>query len=223
MNVFADQLSTITNEDGKQKYDTVDKALEALKHSQDFIPTLQQEKAALETQVAQLSEQVAQNKGVQDVVNELTNRQNEQQTDTSQPASFTAEDVAKLVDQQLNRRTQADTQKANATQVHEALVAQFGTEASAKVAAKAKELGTTPEQLGTLAADSPNMVLALFGNTAKQAGGTQTSYNFDTTPREEGRLKSPEKSLMYGATNKETTDFMKQIRDEVYKDFDVKE
>lgn len=220
-NVFADQLSTITNEEGKQKYDNVQTALEALKHSQQFIPTLQQEKAELEAQVATLSEQVAQSKGVQDVVTELTNRQNEQ-TPTQTEQSFSAEDLAAIVDKQLMQRSQADTQKANVLSVHETLKSNFGTEAEAMVAKKAQELGTTPAKLGELAADSPAMVLALFGTTAKQAGGTQSTYNFDNTPQQQTRVVAPEKSLMSGSTTKETTDFMKQIRDEVYKDFDVK-
>jgi SpoVK/Ycf46/Vps4 family AAA+-type ATPase len=223
VNVFADQLSTITNEEGKPKYNSVETALEALKHSQQFIPTLQQEKIALEAQVATLSEQVAQNKGVQDVIDKLTNREQEHQPADQQAPTFTAEDVAALVDKQLNQRSTADTHKANATKVHEALVEKFGTEASAKVAAKAKELGTTPEQLGKLATESPAMVMALFGTTAKQTSATQTSYNFDSTPQEKERLGRPEKSLMFGATNKESAEFFKKIRDEVYADFDIQE
>jgi hypothetical protein len=223
VNVFADQLSTITNEDGNQKYDTVDKALEALKHSQSFIPTLQSEKTALEAKVAELSEQVAQSKGVQDVMNEIANREKPQPMVDQPVAGMSAEEVASLVSQTLDSRNQADTHKTNATRVDEALKAKFGTEAAKTVALKAIELGTTPEQLGKLAAESPNMVLALFGTEAKQVQGTQSSYNFDTTPHQKERLARPAKSLMFGATGKETTNFMKQIRDEVYADHDIQE
>jgi hypothetical protein len=222
VNVFADQLSTITNEDGKQKYDTVDKALEALKHSQSFIPTLQSEKTALENEVNTLREQVAQAKGVQDVMDTLANRQNEQAPNDQQVASLSAEDVAKLVTQQLNQRNTADTHQTNTLAVDKALKEKFGTEATAQVIAKAKELGTTPKDLGELAAKSPAMVLALFGTQAKQTGVTPTSYNFDNTPQEEVRVTRPAKSIMFGSTTKETTDFMKQIRDEVYRDLEVK-
>lgn len=223
VNVFADQLSTITNEDGNQKYDTVDKALEALKHSQSFIPTLQSEKLALQEQVTKLSEQVAQHQGVQAVVDEITNRATPEPQANQPTAGMSAEEIAKLVTQTLDQRSQASTHQTNTQTVDAALKAQFGTEAMTKVAAKAKELGTTPEQLGKLAAESPNMVLALFGTEAKHVNSTTTSYNFDTTPTEPERVTRPANSIMFGATNKETTDFMKQIRDEVYRDLDIKQ
>jgi hypothetical protein len=136
---------------------------------------------------------------------------------------MSAEEIAKLVTQTLDQRSQASTHQTNTQTVDAALKAQFGTEAMTKVAAKAKELGTTPEQLGKLAAESPNMVLALFGTEAKHVNSTTTSYNFDTTPTEPERVTRPANSIMFGATNKETTDFMKQIRDEVYRDLDIKQ
>ena len=39
-NPYADLLRNIKNEDGNQKYDTIQKALEALSHSQTYIPQI---------------------------------------------------------------------------------------------------------------------------------------------------------------------------------------
>jgi hypothetical protein len=223
VNVFADQLSTITNGDGKQKYDTVEKALEALQHSQSFIPTLQSEKTALEAEVVKLREQVAQAKGVQEVVDRLTQQQRGNDEEHQPTSGLNAQDVEKLITQGLTQRTQADTMKANANAVDTALKEKFGTEASKAVAAKAHELGMTPQELGSLAAKSPKMVLSLFGETAKQVGNTTNSFNFAPNKVQTERMQRPTKSLMMGATTRETTDFMKQIKAEVYADLDVTE
>ncbi len=46
-NVFADQLASITNERGEPKYKDLPTALQALKHSQEYIPSLKQENETL--------------------------------------------------------------------------------------------------------------------------------------------------------------------------------
>ena len=223
VNVFADQLSTITNEDGKQKYDTVEKAIEALKHSQSYIPTLQSEKVALEAEVTKLREQVAQSKGVQDVMDKLAQQQNQQPVTNQVAEPLSADDIAKLITTQLSQGKVADTLQANANAVDTALKEKFGTEASKQVALKAHELGMTPQELGGLAEKNPKMVLQLFGTTAKQVSNTTTSYNFAPNTTETERVQPPEKSLMAGAKTRDVIDFMKQIQIEVYKDNDIED
>jgi hypothetical protein len=223
LNVFADQLSTITNGEGGQKYDTVEKALEALKHSQTFIPTLQSEKVALEAEVTKLREQVAQSTSVQEAIDKLTNRANELPQENQPAEGLNAEDVAKIVTQTLSQGKVAETQVANTIAVDTALKEKFGTEASAQVVAKATELGMSPQELGVLAAKNPKMVLQLFGTTAKPVSSTTTSYNFAPNKTEPDRVQPPTESLMAGATTKDVVDFMKQIRAEVYKDNGVEE
>jgi hypothetical protein len=221
LNVFADQLSTITNGEGGQKYDTVEKALEALKHSQTFIPTLQSEKTALEAEVTKLREQVAQSTSVQDAINSLKNQANEQQE--HQPAVLSAEDIAKLVTQQLSNNKVADTQVTNTLAVDTALKEKFGTEASAQVLAKANELGMSPQELGVLAAKNPKMVLQLFGTTAKTVSNTTTSYNFAPNNDDPEQMKPPKESIMNGAKHSDVVDFMKQIQAETYRELGITE
>jgi chromosome condensin MukBEF ATPase and DNA-binding subunit MukB len=223
LNVFADQLSTITNGEGGQKYDTVEKALEALKHSQSFIPTLQSEKTALEEEVTRLREQVAQSTSVQDAIDELTHRKDEQ-TPVNQPAAaLNAEDVAKIITQKLSQDKVDEQSATNTAAVDIALKEKFGTEASAQVVAKAQELGMSPQELGVLAAKNPKMVLQLFGTTAKPVSSTTTSYNFSPNLTEPERVQQPTESLMAGAKHKDVVDFMKKCRAEVYKDFGIEE
>ena len=61
-NPFADQLSAIVNDGGEQKYSTVEKALEALKASQDYIPTLKTSLEDSQKRVEDLEKQLAERK-----------------------------------------------------------------------------------------------------------------------------------------------------------------
>ena len=210
-NVFGDQLKAITAEDGRQKYGTVEKALEALSHSQTLIPTLQQQLATLEQEKTQLREELAKTKGVQEVVDSLAAQQQVQEA-TPQIAQFGADDVVKILEQ----RSAATTQQGNAQKVNDALVSTFGAKAAETVANKAKELNTTPQALELLAKTSPEMVLALFNTKAPAAQITGSSYNFGLQQPQQQLLTRPEKSLLSGAKSKDQMEFMKQIKAEVY-------
>jgi ribosomal protein L16 Arg81 hydroxylase len=211
-NVFSDQLKGITAEDGRQKYGTVEKALEALSHSQTLIPTLQQQVTALEQEKTQLREELAKTKGVQEVVDSLAAQQQQAQEVTPPAAQFGADDVVKILEQ----RSTATTQQGNAQKVNDALVSTFGSKAAETVANKAKELNTTPQALELLAKTSPEMVLALFNTKQPAAQITGSSFNFGHQQPQQELLKRPEKSLLSGAKSKDQMEFMKQIKAEVY-------
>lgn len=211
--VFSDQLKEIKAEDGRQKYDTVEKALGALAHSQTLIPTLQQQVAALELEKTTLREELAKSKGVQEIVDSLTNHQQQGQEGNPSENQFGAEDVVKILDQ---RKVQ-QAQQSNASKVNDTLVSAYGDKAAEVVANRAKELNTTPEALGQLAQSSPDMVLALFQQKQQSSSSVNTtSYNmgFDTPQR--APLKAPEKSLLMGASGAEKAAYMKLIKEEIY-------
>ena len=216
-NIFSDQLKTITAEDGRQKYDTVEKALEALTHSQTLIPTLQTKVGTQEQEITQLREELAKSKGAQELVDSLTNHQQAEQAGNPSETPFGEADVASLISATLDKREQVQVQATNADKVQSALVSAFGDKTMAVVQAKAKELNTTPEALGALAASSPDMVLALFNNKSTSPSVTSNSYNmgFHQTPDEP--LGRPTESLLSGASLKSQIDFMKQCKAEVHK------
>ena len=226
-NPFADQLAMIKNEDGAQKYDTPEKALEALKHSQEYIPQLQKATVDKDAEIARLTTELATRSSVEDVVSRLTASQSAPQaapepTAPVAPQGLTQEQVASLVQQELTRTQQVTTARTNAEKVNDALVKSFGDKANATVVAKAKELNTTPQALEQLASQSPDMVLALF-NAAPGPGVTVTQGSVNlppTTPQGES-LKAPEKSLLSGSTSDEQKDFWTKIKADTYAKYGV--
>ena len=221
--IFSDQLKTITAEDGRQKYDTVEKALEALTHSQTLIPTLQTQVSTQEQEISQLREELAKSKGAQELVDSLTNHQQAEQAGNPSETQFGEADVASLISATLDKREQVQVQTTNVDKVQAALMNAYGAKAQEVVQAKAKELNTTPEALGTLAASSPDMVLALFNNKSTSPSVTNSSFNLGFNEPQDVPLGRPEKTLLSGATSADQREFMAKVKAEVYKKHGITE
>lgn len=213
---YAHLLSQIKNEMGQPKYDSLPKALEGLANAQQYIPQLKTELQSKEAELIELRAKLAQQAQLEDVVSRLTANQNQPkaQEPPSQASGLDEQAVLAL----FEKRELAATQATNAQQVHAALTAKFGEKASEMVAAKAAELGTTVQELGKLASQTPAMVLALFNTQGVKSPTPVTtsvhipaSYSPDPT-----ELQRPEKSLLIGATAKQQAEYMKKIRDHVY-------
>ncbi len=158
---FADLLGSIKNERGEPKYKDVQTALEALRHSQEYIPTLKQEKEATDAKLAALAAEVERLKNIEQSISQLT--QPQQAAQQPPAAGVTEEAVANLVNQTLTQREQAAKKAANVNSVVTALTQKLGGEADKEFYKKAEELGMTAEQMNNLAAQSPTAVLKLFG------------------------------------------------------------
>lgn len=224
---FADQLASITNADGSPKYQTIDKALEALNASQQHIANLEAEQAATAVKFRELEAERDKLGSVDDFVSRLTAAQNQDdQTPPAQPPQGTGLDEAAV----LNLITQATTQKeretalkSNLDKVNLSLTQTFGDKVSDVVVQKARELGTTPEAMRELSKSQPDMVLALFNTSGvKPTGVTTNSYNVPPINPQQPELKSPEKSLLIGATSGDQAAYMKQIQDSVYRQHGIK-
>lgn len=223
VDAFKDQLSKITSEDGRQKYDSVEKALEALQASQEFIPTLKSEKDKLEEEVTKLRDELAQRKGVQEVVDQLSqHQQNGQEGADHSEAPLGEDKVLELLNNTLAQREQQSKLQENVNKVDQALRGKFGDKVLEAVSEKAKSLNTTPEQLGKLAETSPDLVLSLFGSTPS-VSPTSTSYNIHSTGPKETTLQKPEKSLLNGASTREQVEYMKQVRDSIYQRYGIEQ
>ena len=222
-NPFADQLKEIKNEDGQQKYGNVEEALKGSANAQQFIQQLKEEKSTLDTENERLRAELEKASTLDDVVNRITANQKPQDDQTVQTGGLDEQAVLNLFQKTLESTKAQETHSRNEEQVLTALANKYGEKTKEVVANRAKELGTTPASLGELARENPTLVLTLFGETAaKSAPSTTSSINFppNVLPMET-ELKSPEKSLLSGATSKEQTDFMKQIKEKVYKKYDV--
>lgn len=224
-NLFKDQLTAITNERGEQKYDSVPKALDALKHSQDFISQLQQEAASKDAELTKLREEAAKAQAVEDVVSRLTTAQDV----TATTVQGLDEEGATALFQQLTAQQTAQQAEANNFKaVNTALIEKFGSPEAANkiVLEKAAELGTSPAELERLSKTQPKMVLALFGGITQKPvtnSPAQPSVNSDgfLGKKVEEGLAKPEKSLLSGATYKEQLAYLKQIREKVYNDYGI--
>jgi hypothetical protein len=211
---FADLLGSIKNERGEPKYKDVQTALEALRHSQEYIPTLKQEKEATDAKLAALAAEVERLKNIEQSVAQLTQQQ-QAQRDT--PAAGVTEDaVANLVNQTLTQREIAAKKTANVSSVVAALTQKLGAEADKEFYKKAEELGMTAEQMNNLAAQSPTAVLKLFGleGTKPQSipSGSPVQSSVNTAglqPQQHSYVGRNQTSINVGAT---TQDLMEETQ-----------
>jgi vacuolar-type H+-ATPase subunit I/STV1 len=212
---------TIKNENGEPKYKTVADALKALANSQAFIPQLLNEKKTVEEELKQLREQAAKQQSIEEVLAKLTANNEEKPVEKTPPASgLDANAVADLVRKELEAVNSKAQQQKNLAEVNNSLKQKFGDKAREVLAAKAVELGSTPEDLGELAKKSPAMVLALFGDKKSTSTPVTSSFNL---PRQsvEPELERPTKSLLLGATSRDQKDYMSKVRERVYKRHNV--
>ena len=216
-----DLLASITDETGRQKYNSVEDALKALQHSQQYISTLENEGKQTRERLAQLEEVVTRVTTVEDSVKELLTRR---ETPPETPAVVVDENkVADLVRQTLTAEQKAARRLANKQTVSSKLIERFGDKANEAVIQKAAEMNVPAERLGELAEDSPELVLKLFEVSAPtSANGPTHSVNLPPKPVED-QLRPPEKSLLSGATSEEQAAYMAQIKERVYKKYGVEQ
>lgn len=223
---FADQLMSITNEDGKPKYKSVDEALNALKHSQNFIPELKNDLESHKEQLRQLQEELNKRESVEDVVKRLTSRQQEadpgKQDDNPQVTGLDEQTAKQLFETMLTEKEQTKQVESNKQTVNTALYEMYGDKTQEQVKRKAEELGTSPKELGDLASQNPNLVLALFKTGPNKGPKTTTnSVNMHNYSNDSEGLKKPEKSLLGGSTSKQQRDYMSQVKADVYRRYGI--
>src|SRR5690606_29577106 len=157
-------LAEIKNERGEQKYKTVQDAIVALKHAQEFIPQLKSEKDASAQQLEEMRQKLAEMESLKETVQKLTQKQPEPQP---KEEGLDDEKVQQLIDQRLTQRQQEQLFEHNISQVAKALSEKFGKDKAEEMFyGKAQELGLSKEDINGLAAKSPQAVLQMFGVTA---------------------------------------------------------
>lgn len=224
--MFADQLKNITNEEGTQKYDTVDKALEALSHSQSFIKQLQTDNAKLKAQEIESSGELSKREELETIVSRLMQKQEQPAVaEASQPAApVTSEQSIEDVVANLLRKQSTETSaNDNKQKVISAFTEKFGVNASQKFQELAQETGITVKELEELSAKSPAMVLKLVPEPTRQPSVTSGSFNtsaFSPPAKPEG-VQPPTVSVLAGATSKDLKAEMLRHKEAVYKKYGV--
>jgi len=180
-NGLADLLSTIKNDQGQPKYDSVEKAVNALKASQDFIPQLQDENAQLKEQIATLTAQVEKGKTMDEIVERLSNaNQNQEPQNQGNDEALSLEDVAAVVHNALDTRSQQAKENENVQTVVTKMTELFGDEASSKLYETAASQGLSQEQTNQLVRNHPQLILNLFSDQPN--GGAGDRSNTVNTP-----------------------------------------
>lgn len=161
INPLATLLADIKNETGAQKYATTEDALRGAAHAQEYIRTLQREKADADAKLAALTATGDRTAELERTLADLMQKVNK----PAEPATNvpTGDDIAAIVAKTLESRSAAEKAKANQDAVATALLKQFGTEAESKYNSAAQELGLTPQEFNELAAKSPKAVLKALG------------------------------------------------------------
>lgn len=229
---FSDLLSSVKNEEGKQKYADIPTAIEGLKNAQDYIPQLKQQLEERDSKLAQLEAELNARSSVEEQVSKLLNQEPAQPQETPNVApqqpeaplgSGLSEEQAKaLFSQMLSEKSQVDTATSNRQLVNEKLVGQYGNQTAHVVKSKLETLGVTPEQFEKLSAETPQVVLSMFAtDPSKPSTPKPSSINTSAFSQPEASLEKPPKSLMRGSSTKEQIEYLRKVREDVYKRFDV--
>ena len=220
-NVFADQLAAIKNEDGRPKYNSVEEALKGAAHAQDYISQLKQQLQQLETEKSTLALELEKRASVEEVVQRLTAPQDPEQKETPQNQGLDEQSIEQVIERILGKKSQAQIEQDNFNTVQSTLIDLYGdaSKAATEVKAKADALGTTTAELEKLAKLNPGLVLELFkakptSQHKPNVGGQQVPSTYQP---QEDKLEPPKKSLLAGATSQDQLEYMRKVRENVYK------
>ena len=135
----------------------------------------------LETQLNSMREDLSKQDYAKSLLDQLQNKAAESTTaniampknnigDTSDGntnPNLSEEDLKSLVERTLTERDKDSVVKQNLSLVNEEMEKSYGTDASAKIQDKAKELGLTLERMQEIAAESPTAFFNLIGEPKK--------------------------------------------------------
>ena len=173
-------LADIRNPNGEQKYRSVQDALYALRHSQEYIPTIKNEVAQKDQEINELRNKLKEVDTLRETVEALTRNQ-ELKTTPSNPID--EETIANLVGNQITAIERTRTAQANQRDVVESLSAKYGDKAKDVFYEKANQLGLAPEDIEALAARSPQAVKSLFNiGDATPKSATKSPIQSTTSP-----------------------------------------
>jgi len=123
----------------------------------------------LERQLKEMREEVGKQDYASKLLETLQSKATPQTGTPSDTKPDVSEDVIKsLVEQTLTKREKENTAAQNLKLAQQELASRYGTEAQARVTAKANELGISMERLSELASESPTAFLALLGEKPTQ-------------------------------------------------------
>lgn len=195
-------LGEIKNERGEPKYKSLPDALNALKHSQEYIPQLTTQIAQKDSELATARAAAARIEELERSIQALTRPSDPPVTPT---AGMTEEQVAEIVNRSLTANQAEAKRKENGNTVSTALISKFGQDAEKQFNAKAEELGIPVAELHALAGKSPKAVLAYFQLTPAATGAppASTTNTAAVQPHQDTYVTRNKNSALIGATTEE--------------------
>ncbi len=218
--IFANQLLSIKNERGEPKYGSIETALDALKHSQEYIPQIKSEAERWKAEAERLQAELTQRASIEDTIAKFTTQRTPEapSTTTEAPKALDETAVEAMLQRALTAREQKQLAEQNLSAVSAQLTQKYGEKAKEVLASKATELGMSLDSVKQLASSSPTAVLAWFNTSSPASSGApvRSTVTLPSAPRDE-TVTHPGKSLLRGASTKDQAEFMKKIREEVFR------
>ena len=221
--LFADQLKEIVNEEGKQKYDSVETALKALKASQDYIKELKSKIDMTASEKQQLEAQLEKMGNIEDFVNRVkpaAKTEDDKEATPPKSEGLSEEKVAELIQKQLERQKSASEQENNLAAVQNKLLEKLGSreKAAEHIQKKAKELGTTAQALKELAKTNPNLVMAALDGSEVDSAPSRNSISSSNTINKENPKPEFEKGVARGGfSDRQLAERWKEVGAYTYK------
>jgi hypothetical protein len=209
-NTVDGMLSSIKNQDGNQKYKTVEDALSGLANSQEHI-------AKIEKENAEYREQLTKAMAMEDLLSEL--KQKPEGGETPTHAGIKPEEIKGMTLQAIQEYEAQKTEEANAASVDAQMRERYGDKAKEVFIAKAEELEVGLEFLYGLAKKSPAGFMAQFKETHSGTPSIKPSVNTSAMSENQTEpLKAPD-NIGYGSSHKEVVDYWNQVKKEVEREF----
>lgn len=222
---FVDLLAEIKNENGENKYKSVEDALKALKASQQFIETLKEEKKGTESELEAARTELAKMSNIEDFVNRISPNAEPKKPEPTgnENKGLSEEEITKLLESALARRETQFQQDNNLSSVISIISQEHGDKASDFIATRAKELNTTPAQLRDLAKSNPTMALTLLNVKSKAPiQPSQSTINSNTNiPNNNEPPKFTKGASRGGMSQKELLEMWRGVKDYTYKQLNV--
>lgn len=222
--IFANQLKSIMNEDGTQKYGTVEGALKGAEHAQQYIPQLKSQVSTLEAELVAAKAEIAKMGSVEDVVSRLTapTQKPDDQSQPTQAPALSEEAVLNLFKQASQDLKVADQAQDNEDLVQKTMVEKFGEKAGDVLSAKAQQLNTTPKALQELARQNPSIVLSMFNETTTTQPTSSSVSLPIINPGDTAPVVPPIMSLLNRAESPSAESY-KKAKATIYAKFKVEE
>jgi vacuolar-type H+-ATPase subunit I/STV1 len=208
---IVEKLRSIKNEDGLQKYASVEDALTGTVHAQEYIRTLKEDKVMLQAQMDQLRQEYEARQAQLEVTTQQASTQSQEP-----PAQrgVGREDIYSI----MEGYEQAKVRKGNRKSVVDTLVQHCNgdqVKASEYITSKLSELNMTREQLADLSEHTPTAVYKLFGMDGKGTNSTTSSLggtiNTDAVALSNSHREMVKpKPLPIGATRQQVVDQWRQ-------------